>query len=264
MTIVVGMFNMAFGDDDDETFDAETRFKNWLAETFGADAAVFIANGPVSYLTGADFAGRVGLNGLWFRDINQPRDEVDAVTQFYIQIGGPAFGMIMNTARGMQQINEGSVSRGVETMLPNILKDQFQAYRYATEGVMSLSGDPVLDEVSTYETFLTAIGFTPSNVARQYKENNEIKGAETRINNRRKRILGRFALALNNDDFGALDEIYDDIESFNSEFPEYPITGETLTRSIRSRQQAAAEMEHGVRVNKRLRETLGEGRYLED
>ena len=264
MTIVVGMFNMAFGDDDDETFDAETRFKNWLAETFGADAAVFIANGPVSYLTGADFAGRVGLNGLWFRDINQPRDEVDAVTQFYIQIGGPAFGMIMNTARGMQQINEGNVSRGVETMLPNILKDQFQAYRYATEGVMTLSGDPVLDEVSTYETFLTAIGFTPSNVARQYKENNEIKGAETRINNRRKRILGRFALALNNDDFGALDEIYDDIESFNSEFPEYPITGETLTRSIRSRQQAASEMEHGVRVNKRLRETLGEGRYLED
>lgn len=264
MAVTMALFNMTFGDDDDEMFDAETQFKNTLADMFGADAAMLIANGPVSYLTGADFASRVGLNSLWFRDINQPKDEIDAVTQYYIQIGGPALGMVMNVATGMQRINEGQLFRGIETMLPNVLKDQFQAYRYATEGVLTLKGDPVLDEVSTYETFLTAIGFTPSEVARQYKENSEIKGAETRINTRRKRILGKFAIALNNDDFEMMDEIYDDIADFNGEFPDFAITGETLNKSIKARRQAAAEMEHGIRVNKRLKDTLGEGRYLED
>jgi hypothetical protein len=265
VALTMAMFNMTFGgDDDEEYFDAEARFKDWLAETFGADAAIAIANGPVSYLTGADISSRVGLNGLWFRDNGQAKDEVDAGQKWLIGILGPAAGTIMNVFEGQKRINEGQVYRGIEVMLPSILKDGMQAYRLGTEGALSLSGDPVVDEVTNYETFLTGIGFTSSRLARQYKENAEVKGAETRINTERKRILGRFALALNNDDYDAMDEIQADIEEFNERNPEVEITYETLQRSLRSRQEAEAETEHGIRIGKKLKGRLSEHRYLEE
>ena len=265
VALTMAMFNMTFGgDDDDEYFDAEARFKDWLAETFGADAAIAIANGPVSYLTGADLSSRVGLNGLWFRDNGEAKDEVAAGQKWLIGILGPAAGTIMNVFEGQKRINEGQVYRGIEVMLPSILKDGMQAYRLGTEGALSMSGDPVVDEVTNYETFLTGIGFTSSRLARQYKENAEVKGAETRINTERKRILGRFALALNNDDYDAMDEIQADIEDFNQKNPEVEITYETLQRSLRSRQEAEAETEHGIRIGKKLKGRLSEHRYLEE
>jgi hypothetical protein len=265
VAITMAMFNMTFGgDDDDEYFDAEARFKDWLAETFGADAAIAIANGPVSYLTGADISSRVGLNGIWFRDTTDAKDEVDAVQKWLTGILGPAAGMAMNVGLGAKRINEGQVYRGIETMLPSILKDQMKAIRFGTEGALSMNGDPIVDEVTNYETFLTAIGFTPSRLARQYKENAEVKGAETRINTERKRILGRFALALNNDDYDAMDEIQANIEDFNQKNPEVEITYETLQRSLRSRQEAEAETEHGIRIGKKLKGRLSEHKYLEE
>jgi hypothetical protein len=265
VALTMAMFNMTFGgDDDEEYFDAEARFKDWLAETFGADAAIAIANGPASYLTGADLSSRVGLNGLWFRDNGQAKDEVDAGQKWLIGILGPAGGLAMNIFEGQKRINEGQVYRGIEVMLPSILKDGMQAYRLGTEGALSLSGDPVVDEVTNYETFLTGIGFTSSRLARQYKENAEVKGAETRINTERKRILGRFALALNNDDYDAMDEIQADIEEFNQKNPEVEITYETLQRSLRSRQEAEAETEHGIRIGKKLKGRLSEHKYLEE
>ena len=265
VALTMAMFNMTFGgDDDDEYFDAEARFKDWLAETFGADAAIAIANGPVSYLTGADLSSRVGLNGLWFRDNGEAKDEVAAGQKWLIGILGPAAGTIMNVFEGQKRINEGQVYRGIEVMLPSILKDGMQAYRLGTEGALSMSGDPIVDEVTNYETFLTGIGFTSSRLARQYKENAEVKGAETRINTERKRILGRFALALNNDDYDAMDEIQADIEDFNQKNPEVEITYETLQRSLRSRQEAEAETEHGIRIGKKLKGRLSEHKYLEE
>ena len=68
-----------FGDDEDEEFDAETRFKLWLTDTLGAGPADIIAKGPLSYLTGADISDRISSNGLIFRDTGRlgPRQAKD-------------------------------------------------------------------------------------------------------------------------------------------------------------------------------------------
>jgi hypothetical protein len=61
-----------------------------------------------------------------------------------------------------------------------------------------------------------------------------------------------------------MDEIQADIEDFNQKNPEVEITYETLQRSLRSRQEAEAETEHGIRIGKKLKGRLSEHRYLEE
>ncbi|MEZ5674541.1 MAG: hypothetical protein R3D81_04680 [Thalassovita sp.] len=46
------------------------------------------------------------------------------------------------------------------------------------------------------------------------------------------------------------------ISDFNAKNPDYPITGNNLGQSIRSRQQASARNEFGVQLNPRLNKRL--------
>jgi hypothetical protein len=257
--LTITIANALFGDDDDEEFDAETRFKLWLTDTLGAGPADIIAKGPLSYLTGADISDRISSNGLIFRDTGRlgPRqakdeDQVAATQQFLVEMAGPMGGLAMNIGQGIESFKNGQVYRGIEKMVPAPLRDVMETYRYNTEGVLTMKGDPILDEVSSMQSFVNLIGFSPVELARQYEENAAIKAVESKANMERKRILNKFALATNNHDFDALEDVEAAIERYNERFPSYEITGKTLAKSLKSREAASAENEHGVRVTKKL------------
>jgi hypothetical protein len=257
--LTITIANALFGDDEDEEFDAETRFKLWLTDTLGAGPADIIAKGPLSYLTGADISDRISSNGLIFRDTGRlgPRqakdeDQVAATQQFLVEMAGPMGGLAMNIGQGIEAFKNGQVYRGIEKMVPAPLRDVMETYRYNTEGVLTMKGDPILDEVSSMQSFVNLIGFSPVELARQYEENAAIKAVESKANMERKRILNKFALATNNHDFDALEDVEAAIERYNERFPSYEITGKTLAKSLKSREAASAENEHGVRVTKKL------------
>ena len=257
--LTITIANALFGDDEDEEFDAETRFKLWLTDTLGAGPADIIAKGPLSYLTGADISDRISSNGLIFRDTGRlgPRqakdeDQVAATQQFLVEMAGPMGGLAMNIGQGIEAFKNGQVYRGIEKMVPAPLRDAMETYRYNTEGVLTMKGDPILDEVSSMQSFVNLIGFAPVELARQYEENAAIKAVESKANMERKRILNKFALATNNHDFDALEDVEAAIERYNERFPSYEITGKTLAKSLKSREAASAENEHGVRVTKKL------------
>jgi len=257
--LTITIANALFGDDEDEEFDAETRFKLWLTDTLGAGPADIIAKGPLSYLTGADISDRISSNGLIFRDTGRlgPRqakdeDQVAATQQFLVEMAGPMGGLAMNIGQGIESFKNGQVYRGIEKMVPAPLRDVMETYRYNTEGVLTMKGDPILDEVSSMQSFVNLIGFSPVELARQYEENAAIKAVESKANMERKRILNKFALATNNHDFDALEDVEAAIERYNERFPSYEITGKTLAKSLKSREAASAENEHGVRVTKKL------------
>ena len=267
MTITIA--NAMFGDEEDEVFDAETRFKLWLTDTLGAGPADIIAKGPISYLTGADVSDRISLNGLIFRDFGRlgPRqakdqDQIAATQQFLVEITGPMGSLAMNIGQGIESFNNGQVYRGIERMVPAPLRDLMETYRYNTEGVLTLKGDPILDEVSSLQSFINLIGFSPVDLARQYEENAAIKAVESQANMERKRILNKFALATHNFDYDAMEDVEEAIERFNEKFPTYAITGSTLARSLKAREAAAAENEHGIRVTKKLQGIAERGGQL--
>ena len=269
MTMLVA--NALFGDEEDEVFDAETRFKLWLTDSLGASAADIIAKGPISYLTGADFSERVSMNGLIFREIGrlgakqaEEQEQKDATLQWIADITGPLGGLAINFSKGLGAMSNGNVYQGIEMMIPLAVANAMKGFRYYTEGVLTMKGDPIVEEVNTYQSFLRAIGYAPTEVARQLEENTAIRAVESQATMSRKRLLNRFALAVHENDYDAIEDIESAIERFNEKYPGYEITGQTLTQSLRSRDAASAETEHGLRINKRIRDVYERASRLND
>lgn len=259
MTMLVA--NALFGDEEDEVFDAETRFKLWLTDSLGASAADIIAKGPISYLTGADFSERVSMNGLIFREVGrlgakqaEEQEQKEATLQWIADITGPLGGLAINFSKGLGAMSNGNVYQGIEMMIPLAVANAMKGFRYYTEGVLTMKGDPIVEEVNTYQSFLRAIGYAPTEVARQLEENTAIRAVESQATLSRKRLLNRFALAIHQNDYDAIEDIEAAIEKFNEKYPGYEITGQTLTQSLRARNAASAETEHGLRINKRIRD----------
>ena len=209
-SVMFGVANAAaaaFGDDDDP-FDAEIEFRNFLADMLGPGIARVITNGPVEALTGAEIGNRVSLNDLWFREPNRELEGQAKADYLLEQAAGPVFGgMLVNTLRGWQLVEEGHTWRGVETMMPKILKDAMKSTRYAAHGVNTLRGDPVIEDLNIGETLLQAAGFSPASLNERYDAINATKRFEQGVIERRSRLLNAYAMAWRADDAVTLDRV---------------------------------------------------------
>ena len=259
--VIEGVMNAMF-DDEDEPYDFNNRAKNTIADLFGSNAARILSKGAVSEILGGDIANRVSMNGMWFRDSNKSADEVEAFRQFVTDLAGPFVGIGVNFADGIQKINDGNTRRGIEAMLPPVLKDFLKVARFAQEGATTLRGDPIVGEVSTWGLFLQALGFTPVDIARGYEAMAEIKGMDKDLDQRRKRLLQQVTLAQINGDYTAFGEIYDKIEAFNEKNPENPISKESIKRSLAQRVKDSDRALRGIIVNPKREYLLEEARYL--
>ena len=241
----------AVGGDDDEPWDFVTEFRSWLAEHLGETAANVIADGAVSQL-GANVASRVSMSDLWFRDADKQLEGEDAYNNMLQSIAGPLGGMIKNMYVGSQQFSDGHTWRGIETMLPTFAKNAMKATRFASQGVNTLTGNPIVQDISTPQALIQAIGFQPTEVAKQQRINNANVNYEQFIENRRQSLMNAFAMAQQAGDADGRSEALDKISVWNRKYPEYPIRMSNLHASLRGRARAAAESDHGIRLNKKL------------
>lgn len=254
MSVTFGVLNAVaatFGDDD-EPFSAETEFKNFLADMLGPDAARVVTSGVANELTGADIASRVSLSQLWFRDADRELEGRGMYYHLLEQAAGPMGGVLKNALVGKQQIDEGNVWRGVETMLPKALKDTMKGARYSIEGVNNFRGDPLVEDVSLWQAMLQMQGFTPAQVARQYDANSAVKGYEQFILNRRQHLTDAYAMAWRLGDAETQSAVLEKMRAFNQANPELAISAETLRRSLKSRMRYSQRAEDGIIVNPKL------------
>jgi len=259
--VIEGTINALF-DDEDEPYDFNNDAKNKLADMFGSNVARALSRGPISELLGIDIASRVSQNGMWFRDAQYSADEVEAFRQFVTDLAGPFVGIGVNISDGVKKINDGNTWRGIEAMLPPVLKDFMKVARMSEEGATTLRGDPIVKEVSTWGLFMQALGFTPVDVARSYEVMAEIKGLDKDLDQRRKRLLQQVTLAQMTGDYSAYAEISDKINAFNEKNPKNPITPESIKRSLAQRTKDSERAVRGVIVNPKREYLLEQGRYL--
>jgi hypothetical protein len=261
--VIEGVMNMVFGDDD-EPYDFSLERKVDLAEMFGDNVARILSRGAMSELLQVDLASRTSLNGIWFRDDASAKDEEEWTKNMLIDLMGPAAGIVVNTGDAIKKINEGHYWRGTEAMMPPVIKDFFKAARFATEGATTLRGDPIDPDISAYNVFMQALGFTPTDVARGYEAMGEIKGLEKKIEQRRSRLLGKLWLAHQNGDYEAYAEIGEDIIKFNAANPNEPIDGKTIKNSFAQRERTASRAERGIIVSPKREYLLEKMSYLDE
>ena len=98
--------------------------------------------GPISAYTNYNVGSSMRLDGMFFRDVDMPRENYEAWWQdFLYSTGTGPFGSVAgNMLRGVEDIENGEWQRGIENMLPAALRNVAKAFRLHQEGLVTRDG----------------------------------------------------------------------------------------------------------------------------
>jgi hypothetical protein len=260
LSMTMNALQSVFGEDDEE-WDFDNWFKNWASNTFGGAVGDSLSRGVITQVVGADLSSRMSLNDLWFRDQRKNTDEVSYVQNLIISMLGPSMGLVINGAEAVKQLNDGHIQRAMETASPAVVKNIMKGMRYEIEGrAVNLKGDELVGDLSSYESLVQGIGFSPERVAQRQKSNIETKAMEQKIRNRKNDLLNAFFMSVDNDDDNLKERVIDKIGSFNRTYPGAAISPQTLMTSVKTRykNRALAESTGGIFIDKKLIGQLSE------
>ena len=273
--IVRDMMNLML-DDEDDPFDFDFAFYNYLTDMWGQPMANRITRGWLGDL-GGDVASKVGyassplLGGtkqlpfigglLGLRDGKSTASTEDDLKNYVAEAAGASAGMALQIARGIDKLAQGDVYRFLEGVTPMAgMRNIAKSIRLSNEGALTTRGEPIIEDVSLIETALQAVGFTPQRLAGQYQLNAWQKDTEKQILDRRQSLLNQYFNARTRGDFETASDVNDEIQNFNLLNPEkgLKITSETLAASARTRAQQSKDTKAGIYLSKPFRQRFAE------
>jgi uncharacterized protein YlxP (DUF503 family) len=198
---------------------------------------------------------------MWFREGRQNQDEEEALKSFLVDLLGPTVGLLPTAARAVQLWNQGQGDRALEAVMPGFIKQPLIAARYAKEGVMTLKGEQMVDDVGPLSLFLQSLGLRPAEVAELQLYNIKIKGQEQKILKKRQDLLNLYGIAFIANDDSTLDRALDKIDEFNDRNPSVQIPIESLSRTVQERLEKSSVTENGLFIDKKLRNSLDRYTY---
>lgn len=210
-----------------------------------------VLNGAPGRVLGVDLSERIGSPNLWFRGSDRDLEGEDLLQSYVNETLGPTVGILFSVARASENLAEGEVVRGIESAVPKFVRDIIRTGRYAAEGVRTKKGDIVVEDMNPLELLMQANGFTPARVAERYDINSRLKNAEARLVDDRSKIQQAAGDGIRSGE-GIPADVAKKIARWNMEYPEYPITVDTIRQSLRSRMQASERNEAGVSINPKL------------
>jgi hypothetical protein len=254
---IYGMFTMIadlFLDDDED--DADTIVRKYINEGW--------YKGPINYITGMDIASRVRLTDLVFQE-NRFNSDPSAEETIVQTLGGPAFSTGKRLYRGYNDLQEGNIERGIESLLPPAFANAYKASfgRYAREGgVFTRRNDPIYDDITTGELVGQVFGFAPTGYTFEQERNQVTKRIDNAVNEKRSKLLKKFYAAVRMRDAGERQKVLDEIGKFNERYrgSKAVISTDTILSSIRSHLRTSAQMHNGITISPTMRKLLIESR----
>jgi hypothetical protein len=245
---VYGLFTMIadlFLGEDEE--DADTIVRNYFGE--GAYKGVIA-------LAGIDISDRIKLTDLLFQQ-NRFNSDPSAEEIFGGFIGGPALSVGKRFARGIENIKEGNVERGIENFAPsgitNLYKTTFGRYQ-REGGIYSKRGDPLYDNMNGFEMIGQALGFAPTGYTYNQELSSVRKGIDKAVGLRKSKLLKQYYMAIRMGDSG--EDILEDILKFNKRHPAFAISGDSIQRSMKMHAKTSVLMHNGVILSKSMRAAI--------
>ena len=245
--VVAFIMNTAFLDDEDEDFDT-------IASTFFGEG---MYSGAINAITGADVAPRIGMTNLVFRSL--PNKEQDSlILQGLEMLGGPVYGVADRAFSGIGLLSEGEVWRGFEKMVPSAASNVMKSVRYSTDGVTTLRGDPIVEDIGPLAIGAQAIGLAPASYTQMLERNAVDKRIDRNVNARRTKLLRKYYIAKRSNDLGSMRSLQKDMREFNKDNPDFQITAETIDRSLAQHERTSDVTKQfgGVTISPRRRESV--------
>ncbi len=164
--------------------------------------------------------------------------------------------MYQSFSRGVKDVNQGNIERGVEAMLPAAFRNVYKgAYRYPRdEGILTRRGDIIHDDISTGGLVSQVIGFPPTDYTLKQEQNQQLKKIDRAVNERRTKILKKFYVATRMGD--DTDDLLEEIQKYNDRHPQHGITIDSLLRSMKMHYLSSAKMHNGVTLSPKNKSML--------
>jgi hypothetical protein len=267
--LAMALASMIFGDDDDP-MDFEQKFRADVIDVLGPQLGGVVLNGAPGHYLGVDLTSRIGMPDLWFRSPGKDLQGREEYQYWLSQMLGAAPSIGERMWQGFSVASDGDVARGVEIAAPKFIGDLMKAYRYSQEGLTNLKGDEIIpaEDIDAADILKQSVGFTPAKVSEAWDRKSALENAESRVNEKRKRLVNKFALAIAMQDPEARQEAIDAIRRFNA-VPlnrTVAITSKTLEQSLATRARNVRKREDGALIDnpglsRILREELPERVY---
>ena len=237
----IGAIYNLFADDDEDDFEAATR------KLVGEG----IYGGLANEILGVDLANRISMNSLLYRAPLIDKDQSNLWTLIE-QLGGPVIGVGLSIERGMKDVYQGEVQRGIEAMAPAAIRNGLKSFRFATEGATTRRGDPITEDINPYNVVMQGLGFAPQAYIQQLEVNKNVRRREDAINSRRTKLLRRRNMAIREGDRDELEKVERLIEEYNASLPQDAdtrkklITSDTKRNSLRTFNRTTGDMRGGI------------------
>lgn len=211
--------------------------------------------GVPGQVTGTALSERLGMPNLWFRDQSYELEGREWMERLLFEMAGPVLNIPVKIADGLNLVWDRNWVKGAEAAAPKVIRDMVRGTDYLVNGVTTRGGETILDDTSVAHTLKTMLGFMPADVAERYEQNARMRGTEREITLGRRDTLAVARRSILDD--GRLSAAaIEAVMTFNRAYPEYPITMDTIRRSVDGARQARARSEFGVRLNPRLNDRI--------
>lgn len=234
----------------------ELDFPTWfrqkfLPEQLGNEWARLVDRGILNYATGADFASRLSLSNMWFREGKETKTEREGLSQWLTEHMGATVSQALTYADAMDAFKKGDYRTGIEKIAPAFIRNWMFMEKQRTEGAKDSKGAQLLskDEITTGELIWRAVGFNSDALSDLQTNNFKVIGIQQKIDNERGRILERLDLHLRNNNMREYKKAWDDMEKFNTKYPWQAI--EDVSGSIEKKQEQRGMSWRGVQVTEK-------------
>jgi hypothetical protein len=221
-----------------------------LSEEDAKTLARGVEMGPLSAVTGLNLGASTSLDGLWFRDDSPGNTSREAFQNFIFGFSGPIGSIGSNIAGAFDDFNNGQINRGFEKLAPAWLRGGLTSYRLSKEGATTPKGDEIVNAefYTTGKLAAQALGFGNTEVAQIQKSNFMAKQIVAKIEKEKATLLNRLDIAVRNDDDDKVDSILEQVDKFNTKNSMLPIDGETISKSLQSREERRSKSSQGLSV----------------
>jgi hypothetical protein len=185
------------------------------------------------------------LSLLPFTDVTPGQlDDKDKFNETVVGLLGSFVSTSRNIARGIGQVAEGDVYKGMENMLPSGFKKLMQAIRYKSEGYTNAKGDVLLspDEISYLDALWQGIGLRSSDIARFQEAQSRKFKTEEFFTNKTAELNKRYTKAYKSKDNAEMRAVRTDFEELQNLRAQYGLKRQPVSNLLKQpREQAKRE-----------------------
>jgi hypothetical protein len=232
--------------------------------------------GPISALTDLNVSGSTALDGMWFQDDTPAESNEEAAKNAMLSLFGPLGSLIIQGGQAADAFGRGDGIRALEKLLPAFFRGSATAVRLGSEGLTTRDGAELVaaEEYTFGKLAAQTAGFASTEAGEIQKRNLLAKRMVMGIEKDRTKLLDtldkayrRYAANPSDENDARIDSVLDDIDEFNYKNNVYPITGDTISRSLTGQERRRGEAIQGLTVGKPFRgglEGLFENEMLEE